>query len=181
MDILHEKPGGEEGVVSWPMVVNSYSPWGPAAENIKFRHVFHQVRHPLGVITSWYVNLWNMESDEWRLIRQHVPEISLQKDSLLEHCAKYWYYWNLKAERMAHWRYRIEDFEQVIPEMSKRLNYSFHAEVYSNLPKNLNSWSDTSKRLTWAELKQAISEDLYIKIEKMALRYGYSIKDIQNS
>lgn len=94
--ILHERLG-DDGVVSWPMAVNSLGPWGPLSEE-SFDHVFHQVRHPLFVMTSWIVNLHDVNRDEWEFIRRYIPEINLS-DSLIVQCAKYWYYWNLLAEK----------------------------------------------------------------------------------
>ncbi|MEI8365611.1 MAG: hypothetical protein WCF65_04250 [Parachlamydiaceae bacterium] len=113
LDINHERIGSD-GCVSWPLVVNSFSPWGPIT-NEEYIHVFHQVRHPLNVITSWFINLDSLTRDEWVFIRRHIPEIR-DHDSLIVQCAKYWYYWNLKAEKMAEWRYRIEDIDSIIPE-----------------------------------------------------------------
>ena len=78
-EIFHERLG-QDGVVSWPMTVNSLSPWGPISEE-SFQHIFHQVRHPLPVLTSWLVNLYDLNRDEWVFIRYHIPEIKLS-DSL---------------------------------------------------------------------------------------------------
>lgn len=174
-DINHERPG-EVGCVSWPMAVGSFSPWGPLAEE-KFQYVFHQVRNPLDVITSWRLNLSDIARDEWKFIRTHVPEIS-EDDTLLIHCAKYWYYWNLKVEKRTEWRYRIEDVNQIIGEFESRCGLSFDINVIENLPRNTNTWAPTENKTTWKELELMLPHDLYINIQEMALRYGYEIDDV---
>ena len=95
-EIFHERIG-KHGTVSWPMTVNSISPWGPLSED-SFLNIFHQVKHPLAVLTSWIVNLHDLNRDEWLFIRRHIPQIK-SEDSLIVQCAKYWYYWNLLAEK----------------------------------------------------------------------------------
>lgn len=168
--IKHEKPG-EEGCVSWPMSVNSYSPWGPESEDT-FEHVFHQVRNPLAVITSWLINLDDLSRDEWIFIRQHVPEID-PEDSLIVQCAKYWYYWNLLAEEKAEWRYQIENLEEVLPEFMKRSGLVLNRKILRRVPRNINTWKVIQEQITWNDLKSQIPEDLYINIRNMAYRYGY--------
>jgi hypothetical protein len=169
-EILHERLG-KEGVVSWPMSVDSLSPWGPLSKQ-SFQHVFHQVKHPLPVLTSWMINLSNLNRDEWVFIRRHVPEIKLS-DSLIVHCAKYWYYWNLLAEKKAEWRYRIEDLVDILPEFMQRSGLILDYKVLEQIPSNCNTWLDTRYKLTWNDLKRELPRDLYQKIRDMAYRYGY--------
>lgn len=168
--IYHER-FGEDGCVSWPMAVNSYSPWGPISED-SFQHVFHQVRHPLAVITSWVVNLYDLDRDEWVFIRKHIPEIDLE-DPLIVQSAKYWYYWNLVAEQQAEWRYCIENLFEVLPEFIDRSGLVLDSKMQGEVPLDFNAWLDTSNKITWLELKNQLPEDLYYKIEEMAIRYGY--------
>ena len=175
-EIFHERLG-KDGIVSWTMTVDSISPWGPFTEE-SFQHVFHQVKHPLPVLTSWISNLYDLERDEWVFIRQHIPEIKLD-DSLIVHCAKYWYYWNLLAEKKTEWRFRIEDIRKILPELINRsglvLDNEALEKALNEVPSNYNSWYDTSKKITWKELKQDLPRNLYKKIQKMTLRYGYTI------
>jgi len=168
--IKHEQPG-EDGTVSWPMAVNSYSPWGPESED-HFEHIFHQVRNPLAVITSWIVNLNDVTRDEWVFIRHHIPEIH-PEDPLIVQCAKYWYYWNLLVEQKAEWRFPIEDFEEVLPEFTKRSGLVLDRQELKQIPKNFNSWRKIQNRITWNDLKVHLPKDLYRNIWEMACRYGY--------
>lgn len=172
LDVLHERPCSKDGCVSWPMVVSHYSPWGPLEENPRYEHIFHQVRNPLHVITSWTVNLKQLKSDEWRFVRAHIPEIS-SSDPLLVHAAKYWYYWNLKAEALAEWRYRIEDLNELLEEFSERIEFPLEHDVLSNLPHTINSWRSTLQKITWRELEAILEPSFFLKLQEMAERYGY--------
>lgn len=173
-EVFHERLG-KDGTVSWPMTVNSLGHGGPLLEE-SFQHVFHHVKHPLPVLTSWIVNLYDLNRDEWVFIRRHIPEIKLS-DSLIVQCAKYWYYWNLLAEKEAEWRYRIEDLEEVLPEFMERSGLVLDDKALDQIPSNYNSWLDTRNKITWADLKMELPDDLYQKIRDMAHRYGYSLEE----
>lgn len=173
-DILHERLGND-GIVSWPMAVNFSSPWRPSSQE-SFQHVFHQVRHPLSVITSWMVNLHDINRDEWIFIRRHIPEIKLS-DPLVVQCAKYWYYWNLLAEKNAEWRYRIEDLKEILPEFMERSGLVLDENILDQIPSNSNSWNETENKITWADLEKELPQDLFQNILDMAHRYGYSLEE----
>jgi len=85
--------------------------------------------------------------------------------------AKYWYYWNLLAEKKAEWTYRVEDIENQIDEMSARLGVDLEPDTLDDIPTNTNTrgYKDV---YTWDDLKQAIDEDLFYNIINMAIRYG---------
>ena len=171
LQVEHEAPGAD-GCVSWPMVVNMYNPFGWPADNVKFHHIFHQVRNPLDVITSFYINLPELNRHEWGFIRSQIPEIN-PDDPLLVQCAKYWYYWNLKAEYMAEWTYRIENLENVLPEFQSRLNVQFDQENLHRIPNTINHWTPIDYTFTWEDLQSTLPRDLFTDIEAMAKRYGY--------
>ena len=173
-DIKHEKPG-LDGVVSWPMAVDSYSPWGPSS-NDQFEHIFHQVRHPLNVINSWVVNISDLNRDEWKFIRNHVPEIK-ETDSVIESAVKYWIYWNLIAETKAEWRYKIEEFKEIIPEFMERSGIVIDLDQLQVISTNHNTWKEITIKLTWDELKEQLPEDLFVQLESLARKYGYSLTD----
>jgi len=174
-EIFHERLGND-GIVSWTMSVNSLNPCGILSQ-ARFQHIFHQVRHPLFVITSWIINLHDINRFEWQFIRQHIPEIKLN-DSVVVHCAKYWYYWNLLAEKKAEWRYKIEDLKEVLPEFMERSGLVFDKNALEKIPKNYNSWITTKNKITWADLKRDLPDDLYQNIRDMTYRYGYSLEEL---
>ena len=114
LDVPHEVTG-EFGCISWMMAADDcFAPWGEGSLGYEFDLVFHQVRNPLKCISSVMINQPNLT---WDYICKHVPEIDIL-EPIIQRCAKYWYYWNLLAEKKADWTYRIEDLEQVIGEMS---------------------------------------------------------------
>jgi hypothetical protein len=176
LDVSHETSRGTQGCSSWYALAHLYGPSGLALDNVHFEHVIHQVRHPLDVISSWVINLFNLQNNAWKLIRQHLPEIS-SSDSLLVHCAKYWYYWNLKAEKIAEWRYCIEDLPSILPELEEKVDYPLNAGVFEILSNKTNTWRLISNRITWETLKQELPMWLFNELQEMAGRYGYSIVD----
>ena len=139
LDVRHEKMG-EDGVASWFMAVDAKTvPFGDASRNFVFNHVFHQVRHPLTVIPS----VASFKEDTWRFVCAHAP-IDINERLLLR-CAKYWYYWNLNAEKIADWRYRIEDFETVFNPFCERLGVVPDTRVLEQISRDVNT-----RKLGWA-------------------------------
>lgn len=161
-----------DGLTSWLMAADcTECPWGAApSANYTFKHIFHQVRHPLKVMASVYMN---EPPESWEFIYQHVPQIK-NTDSLLVKCAKYWYYWNLKAEKKAEYTYRVEDIENALLEMSRRLNYDLTQANLGMISKQTNT-RETPLELTWETLEESIPYQLFFDIQMMALRYGYQI------
>jgi len=174
-DIKHEKPG-VDGCVSWPMAVDSYSPWGPMS-NDRFEHVFHQVRNPLNVINSWIVNIEDLNRDEWKFIRNHVPQIH-PTDSLIVSATKYWIYWNKLAESRSEWRYKIEEFKDNLPEFMERSGIIVDVDQMEKISTSYNSWKKITTKLTWSMLKQELPLELYEELESLALKYGYPVTDL---
>jgi hypothetical protein len=172
IQIEHEA-NGAEGCASWTSVVHLYSPFDQAQSQVRYRHTFHQVRHPLAVISSFYNNLNDTTAWYWRFIRDHTPEIH-ETDSLLVHCIKYWYYWNLKAEQIAEWRYQIENLENVLIEYQFRIGRPLGKDILQSIPKSINHWNSITYPITWKDVYLAIPFELYINIQLMAIRYGYS-------
>ncbi len=171
LDVKHEGDGSF-GIVSWPMVAESEtSPWGPGAKKFFFSHIFHQVRDPLKTIAS--ASKEPMSS--WVYICRHCPEIKLD-DTPLVKAAKYWYYWNLLAEKKAEWTYRVEDIEAVMDKMGRRLKIKLDKGVLVSIPKNTNS-RNYRVSYTWPDIKAAVSPDLYKKIVKLAKHYGYKVNE----
>lgn len=181
LEVGHEIDG-KAGIVSWLMATDTDKGFSdkPGANDYHFQHVFHQVRHPLQTISS--VNTFS--ESNWKFIRANIPEISV-KDPKLVRAAKFWYYWNLMAEKKAEMTYRVEDIENVLDEISLRLGVKLDKEVLKKVPKNIHTRRYFFKRLlhsrryyykkyTWADLKKALDPDLYDKIVELARRYGYS-------
>lgn len=181
LDIGHEVDGAA-GIAFWAMASDKGLKDKPAANEYQFRHIFHQVRHPLDTISS--VNTFSEVC--WRFIRSNIPEIS-RRDSKLVRAAKFWYYWNLMAENKAEMTYRVEDIENVFDEMATRLGVQLDKSVLKKVPKNVHSRQSFFKKFisfrryyvkkyTWADLRKELDPDLYQKIIVMTKRYGYSVQ-----
>ncbi len=165
----------DHGLVSWLMTSNaSWSPWGPIPDQYSFEYIFHQVRHPLKVIESYY-NIPPLATWEW--VSLTIPEIK-QEDPDIVKCAKYWFYWNILSESKAEWTYRIEDFDTAYKEMGQRVGLDLSKEVLDMIPKTTNTKvKTTDKKITWSLLKQELPENLFEKVVWLANKYGYSTSD----
>ena len=115
LDVRHERMG-RDGIASWYMVIDSKDvPYGVARHGMRFENVFHQIRHPLAVIAS----ATTFKPATWDFICKHTRILS--DEPLILRSAKYWYYWNLEAEKISNWCYRIEDLGSVFPIFCERL------------------------------------------------------------
>lgn len=133
LDIPHEKLG-RDGIASWTMATPAaVRPYGPPTDVVRFRHVFHQVRHPLHVIAS----VESFEPASWAFIGMHI-ECGRDEPVVLRG-ARYWLHWNELAERMAEWRYRVEDIDTVLDEFCSRIGITCDAAVLSRVPRDINT------------------------------------------
>jgi hypothetical protein len=169
MQIGHEKTQ-KDGVSSWVMCTDAkHVPWAvDSRHKIRFSHIFHQVRHPLNVIAS----VQTEGEPSWKYILKHIPEIK-KEDSRIVKCAKYWYYWNLKAEQQAEWTYQVEQIDQVWNEFCSRLGRKLNRSQLEAVPRNVNTRTHTE--ISWEDLKAQLDPELYDNIQKLAARYGYTI------
>jgi hypothetical protein len=166
LDIGHEKMG-LDGISSWDLAVKtSKGRWRQYPQLYRFAHIFHQVRDPLEVISSVYET---ENSKSWIYILAHMPEVDM-RDSHLVKCAKYWYYWNLEAEKKAEWTYRVEDFNNRWDEFQRRVGKEI---AFHEIPKNING-REGHPHFTWKDLEAELEPELLANIKTMAQRYGYT-------
>ena len=134
LEVPHERLG-RDGISSWTMAVTAESrPYGPPSSAVSFQHIFHQVREPLATITS----CMTFNEQSWDFICHHVECPPLAP--VLIKAAIYWLLWNQKAEEIATWRYRIEDFHDgVAHEICKRMSVSFDRDIVASIPRNFNT------------------------------------------
>lgn len=171
--IDHERVG-KNGLSAWTMTVPvDKVPWGPRNPNsFCFTHIFHQVRHPLKVISSAYTSEPKIS---WQYIIDHVPEITWEDPHLVK-CAKYWYYWNLMAAERAEWSYRVEEIANVLDEFERRLEITLDRTALDRVPKNVNTRLGGRKHFTWNDLRLALDPELFENIQLLAEFYGYSVR-----
>ena len=192
------------GICSWDLAVDpDEGRWNVKKGQYNFAHIFHQVRHPLKTISSVYST---EDAASWNFIMKHLKEIQ-PEDSHLVKCAKYWYYWNLAAERRAEWTYRIEDIATLAGEFGKHLetksdqplensrcNFTWTEfitpwdKIGNQLVRKLDAAAlkriakDTHTKgphrdFTWADLQKEVPPELFSNICALAQRYGYTISD----
>jgi len=164
--IGHEKVL-KDGVSSWIYTIER----DEFAKKENYDLVIHQIRNPLNVISSWVRN--NIDRDwAWNMITEHVPEID-RNESLLQRSAKYWYYWNLKAEEKADWSYRIEDIDKILPML---IDYFNLRQISKPPPKNYNRRRKIKKRISWEDLRMVLNNEDFENIQSLAAKYGYPIE-----
>ena len=195
LDVPHERLG-RDGMASWTMAVAAAErPYGPPSDAVRFEHVFHQVRHPLAVIRS----VETFGADSWQFVYAHTP--CRPEDPPLVRGAKYWLHWNDHAERLACWRYRVED-ASALPDLCARLGIvvrpaagqvptdvntrrrgralhladelaeRLHVDLPARLRDRLAAKARPALPLTWDEL-EAADVALADRVRERALDYGY--------
>ena len=168
-DISHERLR-KDGISSWYLVSDQKEvPLGPTYKQIKKLNLIlvHQIRHPLMAISSMQA----MGKPSWKFLSNEIP-INIGKDSKILMAMKYWYYWNLKAEKKANISYSVENIDSVLPELLSNANFSssIKNEIVTNRKTNTRKHSN----LNWSDLEREDYE-LTQKIKKMGIKYGYKV------
>jgi hypothetical protein len=133
LDVRHEEMGAD-GIVTWCMAIESDdSPWGGGRRGIRFNTILQQVRHPLRVIPS----LTTFTPSSWEFIARFCP-CSCTEPVILR-AAKYWYHWNLHAEQIAQWRFRIEAIESIFDEFCARVGVPARRDAIASTSTLTNS------------------------------------------
>lgn len=173
MDCPHEKLG-KDGICSWMIGVISNEPYvGPCYSDLDIdTHMFHQVRHPLHTISS----LQTFGNKTWNYIRKFIP--IEPTDNIILKGMKYWYFWNMSAEKICEYTYQVEKIKNEIHILSKKGN--FQDKVPSNISEICDQLTAQKvntrkyKPLTWEDLYN-IDPELCFRIKELAKRYGYGV------
>lgn len=86
-----------DGVSSWYLLSHQDNvPIGPTRNDIKDlkKITIHQVREPLAAISS----IQSLGKPSWDFLSKELP-INLHEDSKVLQAMKYYYFWNLRAEK----------------------------------------------------------------------------------
>jgi len=159
----------KDGIASWPLAVDADRvPWGPSRRRFRFQQILHQTRDPLAAISS----IQTMRPASWQYICQHIP--CSMGEPLLLRCAKYWSYWNLKAESIATWRYPVENIGLVWDDLCSRLEIPADRTDFDLVRRDINTREGTYQRIGWDDL-EAVDRALCLAIRQQATRYGYPI------
>jgi hypothetical protein len=168
LDVGHEKEGAD-GMVSWRSV-------GIESDFRDRSVVWHQVREPLGVVSSFHTVMGR----SWRFVSDADHRIPLG-DPILVRCMKYWSYWNQECERRAEQTYRVEDLMSLLPLLLRRLGVDVTPEVLgrcSMVPSNDHTRRSGPRQaasypaLSWDDLVAA-EPDVAARMRVQAQRYGY--------
>lgn len=162
---------GKHGISSWCLVPDTRQRcWGPSLRELaRLKLPFvHQVRHPLKVIAS----IATFGSHSWEFISNFIP---IEKDdTLTQMCMKYWYHWNLLAEKRAKLTYQVELIEDALPKLLTIGGFDesrFDLAVVRGLRNDVNRRDHEST--TWDSLEKE-DPKLAEQIRELATRFGYS-------
>jgi|SRR3989344_5934121 len=159
LDIPHEKVG-KDGISSWYETIKDKE---ELINNYSF--ILHQVRDPLKVIASTQT----LSEESWKYISDYIP-IELGEDIILR-CAKYWYYWNLIAEKKAHMTLKVEEIFKMLPEICKNLDIEFKNLEFLQ-KESINTRNGRFQPVTWEDIKKK-DKGMHDLCLKLAKRYGY--------
>jgi len=168
LDVGHETMG-RDGIASWLLAADSgYVPYGPVRRFLHFQTILHQTRAPLLVISSMQTS----QKSSWEYICRNIP--CSPDEPLLLRCAKYWRHWNLHAESVAMWRYRIEDIESVWGELCERVGIPPDLSPLVKTPRRINTREGAYHQIGWGDI-MSLDKSICFSIQEQAARYGYDV------
>lgn len=135
----------------------------PRRGAITFDHVWHLVRHPLLFVESLLTGPLGIAWWHWQ--EKHTG-VSFDMDPT-ERAAKFWLRWNEIVEPQAKWRFRIEDFDQLWPNVTARLGLP-PCEMTDSVAERLGQQTTRRVSVAWEDLG-----DLQEPVRLKAQEYGY--------
>ncbi len=181
----HEK-WYSNGITSWYLCLDSqYNKFKQLKHKTSFK-IFHQIRHPLKVISS-FIPRKRFTEEIFHKIKSN------EEESRLLQCMKYWYYWNKLTESLfkPDLRYKVENMNKdfVIKAITGVIGIKLTEIQITNIQKiptdihTANIANDVihfdamhkkySKVYTWNELENE-DVDIFNKIQTLAKEYGYN-------
>ena len=160
---------GTDGIAGWNythLLRDQFPEFGLPREAI----VFQQVRDPLKVISSVQSMLKQTWIDMGNRARYRGYEWNPLEDEHPVRGMKYWLSWNVFAEGIADYRYRIEAIESALPIILQMVGLP--NEPMPQVPPRLNK-HQYEHTFTWEELYQA-NAYLCKKVKKLSVGYGYT-------
>jgi hypothetical protein len=190
LDVRHENPEppngrmGKDGIASWYMAVNDPGPpFGPSSEGYEFDLIIHQVRYPLEVIAS--VAQFVLQDPYSRdYIERNAPQtrlsleemaLSPKAQSFLQ-AARYWYFWNLLAQKKADITIQVENLPARLESLCRLLEIIYRPEAADLISKTTHGrYLYTNAAywvITWEDIER-LDAELCRKIKDLATTYGY--------
>jgi len=105
----------------------------------------HQKRNALKVIAS----CTTFGDISWRIISEHIP--LYPEESILKKCMKYYYFWNMIAERNTVFSYYVEQLPEIWDKFCEVIGHSL---TYRDIPKNINTRQGEYPALSWRDLER---------------------------
>lgn len=168
LDVGHEREGKDGAVSSvWCAPYPPYPSYHQQGPRPEFDIILHQVRHPEPTIGS----ITTASAQSWAFNRLWVP--INDNDTLIQAAAKYWFWWNERAEYQAKMTYCVENLQERWPVIMALIG---HNAPYTGDQVSQRTNSRPHADFMWADIKRYIPFDLARNIEKMAARYGYKLK-----
>lgn len=144
--------------------------------------ILHQVRHPLKVISSFV----KTRHFYWKYVCDNVPELTMRDKGLLR-SMKYWLLWNQKAEKLAAYTYKVEDFFKhtaIIFGMIGRPYLVRHVEEMKKVEKTVGHRVRGYERKyilrLWYDLHK-VDRCLCDDIMTLAKKYGYTEEELNET
>mmetsp|Transcript_9015 Transcript_9015/g.11815 ORF Transcript_9015/g.11815 Transcript_9015/m.11815 type:complete len:468 (+) Transcript_9015:24-1427(+) len=193
---VHHEGLGPDGSVSWLFAykANSYAINNPEPLSThKFCFVFHQVRHPMRVVSSIVKASRKAWDPYWDFIARVDPKVcgsvqNCKSQPLLLRSARQWLVWNQHIELYADVRFRVEDtsprvvcrlamFSPRICESDGRYHTTsskvIQPIVEPQAPQDGHTGVDHLVA-TWDKIAE-LDTSLVSEMQAMTKRYGYSL------
>lgn len=166
-DVGHEA-WGRDGIACWRLAGNSdfWRGFNLCPREIQGAHpAVHQVRHPLGTISS----LLTIAEVSWDIMAKSIP---LRTKHPLHRAMQAYILWNRLAQQRASYTYRVENIRQEYPELCRRAGF------VSTLKPDFATSEKTNGRphesLSWADL-ESVDAPLAMQVRALSVEYGYTL------
>jgi hypothetical protein len=130
-----------------------------------YGQIFHQVRHPLNVISS----STTCKPSSFKKVFEKTGLGEMNEKDPLRRAMLSWVFYTSWAEKHSVWRYKIEDIKTIWPELLFRMGLD--KIDLPDVPANTNARKH--KNYTWDELTKK-DPMLTIGIKESARRFGYT-------
>lgn len=131
--------------------------------------IIHLVRHPLACVRSLVgIRFFENRDNKYaRFMRRHFHCYG----DPVEDAMRWWVEWNLRCERLAQQRFRVEDLDKDKDRLAKALGLRDSKNLdLGCAPKNIN----TRKRRPLS-VQQLAEKPSFIEFSELATKYGYHL------